>query len=355
MKRFSLLSRIIEAGSSDTKVYIILRGSVRVFSEVLDEATRRSSLFYAEDLTSGEVFGEAALGGMFKRTITVIATTTCDIAILDSQDYLHVLEGGSRKLIVDEKTQFLSRIPLFKNSDFYRKFELAQALSQCEFERGQVIFEKGKKSHSLMFLMNGRVDFVTTVTSSGRQIVSSTEKFSYIGESGILQAKYKSKVFVEAFTGVASTRVECLFLPETHYHVVESHLLDQMRSAFFSKRWFRIERRRDLKNERLHQLESEELSSAYASAGINRSLATSNLQSLSSALSSAAISPESSWLRGQSLRPATSLPRTASQRSLHARPQTSSTSNERTPFDSMVSSKALLENLEDVPRKSSIS
>ena len=351
MKRYSFLSRIVEAGTSDTKVYIILRGSVRVFSEVLDEASGRSSLFFAEDLTSGEVFGEAALGGMFKRTITVVATTTCDIAVLDSQDYLHVLEGGSRKLIIDEKTQFLSRVPLFKHSDFYRKFELAHALSQCEFERGQVIFEKGKKAHSLMFLMNGRVDFVTTASSSGRQVVSSTEKYSYIGESGILQAKYKSKVFVEAFTGVASSRVECLFLPETHYHVVESHLLDQIRSAFFSKRWFRVERRRDLKSERRRQQELDiVLPSAHETSHTNKPLPSMSLQPLS-ASRIADTSPEINWLRGQGSRPATSYHQNLSQRTLDGRPHTSAASNVRPSTSLTASSESLLEHLEDVPRK----
>ena len=354
----------MDAGTSDTKVYIILRGSVRVFSEVLDENTRRSSFFYVEDLTSGEVFGEAALGGIFKRNITVVATNLCDIAILDSQDYLHVLEGGSRKLIIDEKTQFLSKVPLFKHSDFYRKFELAHALSQCEFERGQVILEKGKKSKSLMFLMNGRVDFVAAASPIGRQVVSSTEKFSYIGESGILQAKYKSKVFIEAFTGVASSRVECLFLPETHYHVIESHLLDQMRSTFFSKRWFRLERRNDLRGEYRRQQEQDLLiiSNHDEKPRTAKTMPNRNLSTLTDSKSVSIQAHSQGQLQAleSSLRPTTSLPSPESRKSFNFRPHTaaslipmtsSSTREKLCNFTGAHdSSDTLIEILEEMPR-----
>ena len=204
-------------------------------------ASGRSTSFFLEDLTSGEIFGESVLAGNTRRYVSVISTNHCDLAVVDSQDYLHVLEGGTRKLSADEKCAFLNNIPIFQNCDFYRKFEIANSLTQIEVERGHEILDAKKVSHSLFIILEGRVDFV----SEGGGKVSSIEKFSYFGESGILYSKFKLKVFLESFRSIASSRAELLVLPKSHYHTVESNTLDVLKNLYFSKRLFRSQRKRD--------------------------------------------------------------------------------------------------------------
>ena len=46
LRKVSPFQRIIESGISGTKAYLILRGSVRVFSEVYDEGTEAIFYFY---------------------------------------------------------------------------------------------------------------------------------------------------------------------------------------------------------------------------------------------------------------------------------------------------------------------
>jgi CRP-like cAMP-binding protein len=149
--RVKPLKKIIEVESRGTTFFLILRGSVRVFKAHPKGATSVESvvgldkkrMLYVEDLSAGECFGEDVLSGLRTRMITVQAITAVELAVIDESDFTMVQEKSTFKMTVEDRYQFLSNVPLFKNWEPYNLYRIAHVLEHTELEKGTTIVKPG--------------------------------------------------------------------------------------------------------------------------------------------------------------------------------------------------------------------
>ena len=253
---FKPMRKVIECDTKGTCAFLILRGAVRIFSTVVNEITGRRSLEFEEDLGPGEVFGEAALGGVYHRYITAQAMTDVELAIIEDDDFTASQDKTGSKMSVDDKFKFLTRVSLFRSWEPYRLYRVANALQQDEVDRGTVLFRRGDVHKDLYFLLSGRLDVVTSLTEP--HTITHIEPGEYFGESGFLTrmqkigAGGKSPPIIECSTVVAVTRVDLLVLTESQFSILaNSHCLELMRTAYPLKKAWRNSRATQLREERV--------------------------------------------------------------------------------------------------------
>lgn len=108
------------------------------------------------------MFGEAALGGSHTRNLTAIAITAVDCLTVEDSDFTAAQDRSKATLSIEDRYQFLCRVPLFKGWEPYQLYRLAHSLIQQERCKGSILLERGQDSAPLMFLLQGRVDVLST-------------------------------------------------------------------------------------------------------------------------------------------------------------------------------------------------
>lgn len=101
--RVAPLHKLYEAETRGSTAFLIMRGSVRTFSKDLNKDLR-----FEEDFMAGDVFGEIVFTGELTRPVTAVATSACDIAVIDADDFCSAQEGGRAKKKCPLKTEWLS-------------------------------------------------------------------------------------------------------------------------------------------------------------------------------------------------------------------------------------------------------
>eukprot|EP01040_Poterioochromonas_malhamensis_P002218 gene2218-2360_t len=284
--RVKSFRKIIEVDTRGTTVFMILRGSVRIFSRMPGAG---SKVIYEEDLFPGEIFGEAVLSGMHTRLLTALSITCVDLAVIDDQDYMTAQDRDSVHMGTEEKSKFLASVPMFRSWDSYKLLRLAHALVQDEIDKGAILTRHHNISKDIYFIVNGRVDVIDSLHK--RNILTSLMKHDYFGESGFLN-KYIHKIpaltaaannssnsnsghhgnssnaptssfhqqqsasmtmmndilksmnnkVLEEFYMVATTKLEVLILNENNFHLFDMLSIESFRDAFFSKIQWRRDR-----------------------------------------------------------------------------------------------------------------
>jgi CRP-like cAMP-binding protein len=280
--RVKSFRKIIEVDSRGSTVFMILRGSVRIFSRMPGTSSR---VIYEEDLFPGEIFGEAVLSGMHTRLLTALSITNVELAVIDDQDYMTAQDRDSVQMGTEEKSRFLSSIPMFRNWDTYKLLRLAHALTQDEFDKNTVMNRHHQISKDIYFVVNGRVDVFDSLHK--RNTITSFLKYDYFGESGFLNkfmhkipaiaassaatngvvattassaaaaaaiaasaANSKPLKVTEEFYSVAVTKLEVLVLHEANYHLFDMSSIEPFRDAFLAKQMWRQNRVKKMKLER---------------------------------------------------------------------------------------------------------
>lgn len=205
-------------------------------------AGKNTPLYYEEDLFPGEIFGEAALGGMHTRLITAQTITEAELAVIDDQDFMMAQDKDAKHMAIEDRSKFLSSIPLFKNWDSYKLLRLAHALIQQEINKGVLLVKNGVSGKEVYFIVNGRVDVVDSMEK--KNVITSLLKSDYVGETSLINKFVKSSTqkIVEECDAVAITKVDVLVLQETNFHLFDAATLDVLREGYFCKVKWRKER-----------------------------------------------------------------------------------------------------------------
>jgi CRP-like cAMP-binding protein len=233
--------------------------------------------FFEQDLGPGEVFGEAALGGIHTRMHLAQAITNVEVVVIDDQDFMAAQvcclfctcfvrlmivpltcccvycchqDKDSAHMGTEERQRFLAAVPMFKNWDAYKLLRLAHALIQEEVNKGVVLTHHGKPSKDLYFVVNGMLNIVSSLDK--RYVITPLHKHDYIGESCIINRFIKASAskLHEEFYCVAVTKVEVLILPDSAFTLFDLHSVDLIRSTFLAKMEWRRQRVRAMKYER---------------------------------------------------------------------------------------------------------
>eukprot|EP01042_Synura_sphagnicola_P000055 gene55-55_t len=244
------MRKIFDMDVRGSTAFLILRGSVRIFgsSNASGVSGDIRNVRYEEDLMSGEVFGEAALEGATNRTCTALAITSCDLCVIDAEDFIAIQEGGSKKASVEDRYKFLSLFSLFKHWEPYRLIRVAQVLQQEEYAKHAVIIKRGDTSKKVVFIRSGRVDLVDSSDGRGT-VLTYVERLEYIGESGLVTAHCAGRtnaVHKELCSFVASCKVEVFSLSEEHYLVLDANTTAKVAAIYLEKSMWRKERSRFL-------------------------------------------------------------------------------------------------------------
>lgn len=150
----------------------------------------------------------------------------------------------------EERQKFLTSVSMFKDWDTYKLLRLAHVLIQEEVNKGVVLTNHGKPSKDLYFIVNGRVDLLTSLEK--KYVITPLLKHDYIGESSIINKFIKASAskLNEEFYCVAVTKVEVLILPESAFTLFDLHSIDVIRSTFMAKMEWRRQRVKAMKYER---------------------------------------------------------------------------------------------------------
>ncbi len=150
----------------------------------------------------------------------------------------------------EERQKFLMAVPMFRHWDSYKLLRLAHVLIQEEVNKGVVLTHPGKPNRDMYFVVNGRIDVVTSLTK--RYVVTPLLKHDYVGESSVINKFIKTSAnkLNEEHYAVAVTKVEVLILPEAAFTLFDLHSVDVIRSTFMAKTEWRRQRVKQMKYER---------------------------------------------------------------------------------------------------------
>ncbi|CAM9931003.1 unnamed protein product [Choristocarpus tenellus] len=107
LERVESLDKVFVCGAHGTRVYILLRGLVRVLHPVKDKKTGIIHEQYLTDLFPGDLIGDSVLEGNRTRKNTVVAVTVCDFATLEHRDFVSIRDHGPCHVSAEEKLQHL--------------------------------------------------------------------------------------------------------------------------------------------------------------------------------------------------------------------------------------------------------
>lgn len=255
--KFRYLRKIIEVDTKGTTAFLILRGCVRIFSRIQrgdghtgNPNAAYAKTFYEEDLFPGDVFGEAALAGMHTRMLTALSMTNVELAVIDDQDFMTSQDRDSQHMGTEEKSRFLSQVPMFRLWDNYKLLRLAHVLVQEEIDAHTLLTSHGGVCKDLYFLVSGKIDILDSLRK--RNVITSLQPHDYFGETGFCNRFVKaiSSKVQEEFFAVATTKLEVLVLQEQNFPLFDMSSIDSVRSAFLAKQSWRRERVQIMKHER---------------------------------------------------------------------------------------------------------
>lgn len=287
IQEFKPLDLIQDVGVHSTRMYLVIRGCVRVW-----RGTSRTDLKHEEDLVPGEYFGEAAMFGNHTSLISARAISSVHVAVFEDRDFTNAANNNANIMTKEARQDFIRSLPLFKRIDATRAAELAAALEQISIPKRALITRKGDTHPDLCFILSGYAEISVLKTSppypSAPHISVVLEESDYTpvaridpgelyGESGFVSNSLPSStpqqqqaavgLDYEHHDAVAAMQMEVLVLKPKHFHLIDRFIRPIIVNGYRSKVQWRGERIGNLKKERsqLRQVRKS-MSSAFHTA-----------------------------------------------------------------------------------------
>ncbi|CAD8077328.1 unnamed protein product [Paramecium primaurelia] len=149
-EKFKSHEIVFYVDSVGTKFYIILEGQVMVLvrkpNQIEMEAVRI--------LNKGESFGELALLHKQPRLATIQCLTECTFAVLDKQQFKHILQEEQQKQL-DENIDYFSQIKIFSHLHRTQLKHIYLNSFLYEFEKNQIVIQEGQKVDYFILIKSG--------------------------------------------------------------------------------------------------------------------------------------------------------------------------------------------------------
>ncbi|CAD8084963.1 unnamed protein product [Paramecium sonneborni] len=136
--------------SVGTKFYIILEGQVMVLVRKPNQIEMES----VRILNKGESFGELALLHKQPRLATIQCLTDCTFAVLDKQQFKHILSEEQQKQL-DENIDYFSQIKIFQHLHRTQLKHIYLNSFLYEFEKNQIVIQEGQKVDYFILIKSG--------------------------------------------------------------------------------------------------------------------------------------------------------------------------------------------------------
>ena len=235
--------KVFDTSATGSTAYLILRGSVRLYTKNTIDS---SEMDLEQDLRSGELFGESALGGVFARLRTVQAITDVDLLEIEYTDYLNAQDKDATHMTMEERLKFLQSCSVFKVWDSFRLMRLTHYIEQTEVGKGNVIKERGT-SKDFHVIVEGKVNVVSNLKMN--YVLTTLSSGDSFGEEGIINKFTKNATLklTDPFTYIAYSKVHLLTLPATHFGSFDPRTLEFIKSTYATKSKWRNERSLEMK------------------------------------------------------------------------------------------------------------
>jgi cAMP-dependent protein kinase regulator len=198
---------IVREGEKGNSLFIILEGSVKVFTK-----SKEGSPASLEPLGQGDFFGELAFLAHPYRQASVVASSACKILEIPESLLNPLLVKFPKVRTTLEEAQktrdlrlTLARVPLFSDLNPEERLSIAKHLVLEEFLEGEVIFREGSQGGSLYIIQSGQVGISTTLMEDEEVSVikksaadqkelylSTLEKGDFFGEASLLTNEPRS-------------------------------------------------------------------------------------------------------------------------------------------------------------------
>ncbi len=263
---FNPLDLIQDVGVHSTRMYLVLRGCVRVW-----RGTSRTDLKHEEDLVPGEYFGEAAMFGNHTSLISARAISNVHVAVFEDRDFTNAANNNANIMTKEARQEFICSLPLFRRIDATKAAELAAAFEQMSIPKRALITRKGETHPNLNFILSGYAEIAALKSSppyppaphipvileeSDYTPVARIDPGELFGESGFVsQARSNAQqgsmgLDYEHHDAVAAMQMEVLVLKPKHFHLIDRFIKPIIVSGFRSKVQWREERISSLRKER---------------------------------------------------------------------------------------------------------
>jgi cGMP-dependent protein kinase len=200
---------VIKQGDADADYfYIVKEGSFAITIDNKDNEGGKSAGTMAAagvgTVKKGGSFGELALMYHAPRAATLTAKEDSELWVIDRKQFKGILAKSADDLLLSN-VKYLDKIGLLKDLKDDEKKELAKALSDMMFYKGETVFSQGEVGTLLYILIEGEV----SIEKDGKTettLVATSENACIFGERALLSGEPRAaSIHVHSATAKALT------------------------------------------------------------------------------------------------------------------------------------------------------
>mmetsp|Transcript_52383 Transcript_52383/g.125125 ORF Transcript_52383/g.125125 Transcript_52383/m.125125 type:complete len:806 (-) Transcript_52383:34-2451(-) len=185
-------TQLITEGDKDASFfYIIQEGAFNVVkSEAVDKDLNSLAVGLAKaqvvaTISRGVSFGELALLYQAPRAATVEAATDAVVWVIDRTNFQTILQSSAEEL---HKTYvgYLNKVEVLKPLNEDEKLQIAKALQEMHFTKGETIIEQGEEGRDFFILYSGELTVIKDGATQAT-LTASDAKCQTFGERALLR------------------------------------------------------------------------------------------------------------------------------------------------------------------------
>ncbi|MBE9503993.1 MAG: cyclic nucleotide-binding domain-containing protein, partial [Proteobacteria bacterium] len=188
---FSMGEIIFREGDEGNSLYIIVKGSVKVFIEGV-----AGEKIEITQLKEGDFFGEVGLLAGGTRKASVMALDDTDLFEMTKEEiekiekeHPHVsdvLQDFYKKRVLDK---IMAVSPLFGTLKTKDRREILEAFTLKSFNEGDAVITEGEKGDSLFIIKSGQVEVNTVADDEKKVMLGRLKEGDFFGEVALLTGK----------------------------------------------------------------------------------------------------------------------------------------------------------------------
>mmetsp|Transcript_9972 Transcript_9972/g.22677 ORF Transcript_9972/g.22677 Transcript_9972/m.22677 type:complete len:778 (-) Transcript_9972:170-2503(-) len=181
---------IIKEGSIDADYfYVVQEGTfdIQVSGDQQASASSESKMRQQAQVkyfSPGSSFGELALLYLAPRAATITARTAAVVWVIDRTNFKSILAKNTTRQ-AKEYLKYIEKVELLSPLTAKEREQLAEALQECSFSKGETIFEQGEKGSEFFILIQGEV-LVEKDRKETARLTATAAKAQFFGERALL-------------------------------------------------------------------------------------------------------------------------------------------------------------------------
>lgn len=177
-RRYILGEKVIAAGETGRELYIVKEGTCAVLVNGKQ----------VKELESRQFFGEGAILTGEPRTADVVASSSCTLLILNSDEFERLLPLGLGEIFDNQlKWDALRNLPMLNKLKLETVSSVGEQFEQVEFTRGSFLIRQGTEPDAFFIIKKGTVDVVRFEANGSATLVAKMGSRSGVGSRALLE------------------------------------------------------------------------------------------------------------------------------------------------------------------------